>query len=199
VIKRPEDPQQMFFVSRAELVAEEPLVRIVGQVVNRLDLEVRYGRYSEGVRSSREIAKRIKYDIRYQYFVGDLRPDFRTINRFRQENLDLLGIYFARIVAMCEESGLVDVSVFGNLKSNLGFTRFKLRSLAKVRGEFLLMCIAHNLKKLATYGSLLRPVQTAALKAVHTALTRLLRLYQYLQDELRVDFGHFNANHQPTV
>ena len=66
---------------------------------------------SEGVRSSWESAKRIKYDIRYQYFAGDLRPDFRTINRFRQENLDLLGIYFARIVAMCEESGLVDVSV----------------------------------------------------------------------------------------
>lgn len=139
MIKRPEDPQQMFFVSRAELVAEEPLVRIVGQVVNRLDLEVLYGRYSEGgrlfcdpatmlkllffayregVRSSREIAKRIKYDIRYQYFAGDLRPDFRTINRFRRENLDLLGIYFARIVAMCEESGQVDVSVLVRHRRN---------------------------------------------------------------------------------
>ena len=86
-----------------------------------------------------------------------------------------------------------------NLHCGVAITRFKLRSLAKVRGEFLLMCIAHNLKKLATYGSLLRPVQTAALKAVHTALTRLLRLYQCLQDELRVDFGHFNANCQIAV
>ena len=41
--------------------------------------------------------------------------------------------------------------VFGNLKFNLGFSRFSLRGLAKVRGEFLLICIAHNLKKLAQW------------------------------------------------
>jgi hypothetical protein len=41
--------------------------------------------------------------------------------------------------------------VFGNLKFNLGFNRFSLRGLAKVRGEFLLICIAHNLKKLAQW------------------------------------------------
>jgi len=38
--------------------------------------------------------------------------------------------------------------VFGNLKANLGFRRFKLRGLPNVRGEFALMCIAHNLNKL---------------------------------------------------
>jgi hypothetical protein len=41
--------------------------------------------------------------------------------------------------------------VFGNLKFNLGFSRFSLRGLAKARGEFLLICIAHNLKKLAQW------------------------------------------------
>jgi transposase len=35
--------------------------------------------------------------------------------------------------------------VFGNIKQNLGFRRFKLRDLDKVKGEFNLMCIAHNL------------------------------------------------------
>jgi transposase len=38
--------------------------------------------------------------------------------------------------------------VIGNLKQNLGFRRFKLRGLVNVRGEFTLMCIAHNLNKL---------------------------------------------------
>jgi len=38
--------------------------------------------------------------------------------------------------------------VFGNLKENLGFRRFHLRGLAKVKGEFNLMCIAHNINKL---------------------------------------------------
>ncbi|NIA22203.1 MAG: IS1182 family transposase [Anaerolineaceae bacterium] len=38
--------------------------------------------------------------------------------------------------------------VIGNLKANLGFRRFCLRGLAAVRGEFALMCIAHNLNRL---------------------------------------------------
>jgi transposase len=36
----------------------------------------------------------------------------------------------------------------GNIKSNLGFTRFRLRGQPKARAELLLMCIAHNLHKL---------------------------------------------------
>ncbi len=35
--------------------------------------------------------------------------------------------------------------VFGNLKENLGFRRFRLRGLKKVKGEFNYMCIAHNI------------------------------------------------------
>ena len=44
----------------------------------------------------------------------------------------------------------IDVkSVFGNLKGNLSFTRFLLRGLKKVRTEFGLVAMAHNLRKLA--------------------------------------------------
>lgn len=39
--------------------------------------------------------------------------------------------------------------VFGNLSQNLGFREFLLRGLHKVKGEFSLMCIAHNLLKIA--------------------------------------------------
>jgi len=35
--------------------------------------------------------------------------------------------------------------VFGNLKQNLGFRRFNLKGSQQVKGEFNLMCIAHNL------------------------------------------------------
>ena len=38
--------------------------------------------------------------------------------------------------------------VFGNLKHNLGYRRFHLRGLEKVNGEFKLMCLASNIKKL---------------------------------------------------
>jgi transposase len=41
--------------------------------------------------------------------------------------------------------------VFGNIKFNLGFRQFLVRGTTKVKGEFNLMCIAHNIKKIATY------------------------------------------------
>ncbi len=36
-------------------------------------------------------------------------------------------------------------SVFGNLKHNLGYSRFSLSGLKEVQGEFTLMCIGHNI------------------------------------------------------
>jgi len=44
----------------------------------------------------------------------------------------------------------VDVeSVFGNIKGNLRFTRFLLRGLHKVRTEFGIVAMAHNILKWA--------------------------------------------------
>lgn len=132
MIRIPEDPRQMEFICRADVLSEEPLVGLVDEVIGGLDLKELYHRYSEGgrsfydpamqlkvlffgycdrVRSCRDLAKHIRYDIRYRYFCGSLRPDFRTINRFRKDNLDLLGNYFAQIVLMCQESGLLDPSL----------------------------------------------------------------------------------------
>jgi len=41
--------------------------------------------------------------------------------------------------------------VYGNIKFNLGFRQFLLRGIDKVKGEFNLMCVAHNYKK---YGNI---------------------------------------------
>jgi hypothetical protein len=40
-------------------------------------------------------------------------------------------------------------TVFGNIKHNLGFRRFHLRGLEKVKTEWGLVSIAHNMRKLA--------------------------------------------------
>jgi transposase len=40
-------------------------------------------------------------------------------------------------------------TVFGHIKHNLGFRRFHLRGLEKVKTEWGLVCIAHNMRKLA--------------------------------------------------
>jgi len=41
--------------------------------------------------------------------------------------------------------------VFGNIKSNIGFYRFSLRSLNKARGEFFIAACIHNLIKIRNY------------------------------------------------
>jgi len=41
--------------------------------------------------------------------------------------------------------------VIGNMSYNLGFREFLLRGLRKVRGEYALMCIAHNLLKIRNF------------------------------------------------
>jgi hypothetical protein len=43
--------------------------------------------------------------------------------------------------------------VFGQIKEARGFRRFLLRGLAKLRGEWRLVCLTHNLLKLWRYGS----------------------------------------------
>lgn len=50
-----------------------------------------------------------------------------------------------------KRSGIVE-PVFGLLKEILGYRRFLLRGLQKVRGEWALMCTAFNLRKLYLYG-----------------------------------------------
>ena len=43
--------------------------------------------------------------------------------------------------------------VFGQIKDVRGFRRFLLRGLEKIRGEWRLVCLTHNLLKLWRYGS----------------------------------------------
>ena len=43
--------------------------------------------------------------------------------------------------------------VFGQSKEARGFRRFLLRGLEKIRGEWRLVCLTHNLLKLWRYGS----------------------------------------------
>jgi transposase len=43
--------------------------------------------------------------------------------------------------------------VFGQIKEMRGFRRFLLRGLAKIRGEWRLVCLTHNLLKIWRYGS----------------------------------------------
>jgi len=167
MILRPESADQLYFISRAEAVSGEELVLTIDEVVDRLDLGSLYacwqegGRgfydpgmmlkllffaYCDGERYSRQIAKRIKYDIRYQYFTGNFRPKYRTICRFRTIDVELLASYFVQIVALCEELGLVDVSLVAidgtKLKASAARGRtYRKRDLDKLAARYRRMLL----------------------------------------------------------
>jgi transposase len=132
MIYRREDVYQLGFSCPHDEVSEEPLVLTIDRFVEQLDLVGLHARYSEAGRGyydpgmmlkvwffaycdrswrCREVARRVRYDVRYRYFVGGHRPDFRTLNRFRNDHLDLLPDYFAALVEHCEKLGLIDSSI----------------------------------------------------------------------------------------
>ena len=95
MILSPGSSDQIYLTSRAEAVSGEELVLTIDEVVDRLDLgplyacwqegsrgfydpammlKILFFAYCDGERYLRQIVKHIKYDIRYQYFAGSLRP-----------------------------------------------------------------------------------------------------------------------------
>ncbi len=60
-----------------------------------------------GVYSGREIAQRLRWDLRFRYLGGGLYPDFRTINRFRVRHREDFAEVFRQTVRTAQASGLV--------------------------------------------------------------------------------------------
>ncbi len=126
------DQDQMELLPRSvhDYLPEGHLAKVVNAVVERLDISRIRERYSEsgcsayepgmmvkvlfygyacGERSSRKMGSRLESDLAYMYLAGHQVPDFRTINRFRQDHLDLLKELFGQIVRLCLEMGMVQV------------------------------------------------------------------------------------------
>lgn len=59
-----------------------------------------------GVYSGREIARRVHWDLRFRYLAGELRPDFRTINRFRVRHREDFAEVFRETVRIARGAGL---------------------------------------------------------------------------------------------
>ena len=59
-----------------------------------------------GVYSGREIARRLHWDLRFRYLAGDLRPDFRTINRFRVRHAADFAAVLRETVRIARRAGL---------------------------------------------------------------------------------------------
>lgn len=87
-----------------------------------------YG-YATGVRSGRKIAARCESDTAYMYLAEGYRPDFRTINDFRKENLSAIAAHLRAIVRVCHALGMLKIGELcidgSTLKANAAPRRSK--------------------------------------------------------------------------
>ncbi len=63
--------------------------------------------YSQGVYSSRRIARGCEERLDFQAVTALNRPDFRTISEFRRRHLAALSDLFVQVLALCQKAGLV--------------------------------------------------------------------------------------------
>jgi transposase len=122
-----QDQGQLFPAYLAEALDPSDPVFFLNDLVEGLDLSAFETRYEamgehaypprlllklwlfgaiEGVYSGREIARRLHWDLRFRYLAGDLRPDFRTINRFRVRHREDFAEAFRQTVRVARGSGL---------------------------------------------------------------------------------------------
>lgn len=122
--------QWLFAQSLDDLVPAECDVRLFNEAMDCLDwrvLEESYastGRpaydprvickalcyaYAQGIRSSRQIERLMRYDVRYMWLAGGLKPDYRTLARFRRDKHTELKTMFAGSVRLCCRMKLVSL------------------------------------------------------------------------------------------
>ena len=145
-----------------EVIADDDLCLVVDEVVNLLDLSALYAKvpsegnlsyhpkmmlkivvyaYASGIFSSRKIAKALGENVAFIYLAAWQRPDFRTINNFRKNNLSELDDLFVQIVRICQKLKMVKL---GHI--SIDSSRFKAN--AADRRSYDRKRIAREIKRL---------------------------------------------------
>ena len=96
------------FIEGLDLMAFEARYAVAGERAYppRMLLKLWLFGAIEGVYSGREIARRIRWDLRFRYLAGGLSPDFRTVNRFRICHRDDFALVFRETVHTARAAGL---------------------------------------------------------------------------------------------
>jgi|GEM_PF-4011344 len=126
------NPEQTFLLppSPSDWLPQEHLAYFIADTLDTLDLSSFHRRYegdgrrnrpyhptmmlkvlvyayATGVFSSRKIARKIDEDVALRVLAAGNRPDFRTINRFRAEQIEEFKQLFIEIVRLAKRSGLL--------------------------------------------------------------------------------------------
>ena len=93
--------------------------------------------YSQGVFSSRKIARACTQRVDFMAVTGLPKPNFRTVNKFRARHLAALGNLFGQVLELCRKAGLAKlghVAVDGT-KVKANASKHKAMSYARMRDE----------------------------------------------------------------
>jgi len=66
-----------------------------------------YG-YAYGIRSSRKLERACQHNLSFIWLMGGLKPDYRTIARFRQQHKEVLKKVLKQCVRLCMKLGLIE-------------------------------------------------------------------------------------------
>ena len=89
--------------------------------------------YCQGIYSSRRIARACKQRVDYMALTGMQKPDFRTINLFRQRHLKALGGLFKQVLRLCQQAGLVKLGHVALDGTRIQANASKLKSMTYKR------------------------------------------------------------------
>jgi transposase len=151
---KPINDSQLFLLppSVEDFVPQGHLARVIDEVVEALDttsIEQRYSDigqksyhpkiilklliygYSTGTVSGRKIAAKCESDTAYMYLASMYRPDFRTINDFRKDNLSFFKKCFVDVIKICQQLKMVNVGTIAidgtKIRANASVKRTKDR------------------------------------------------------------------------
>ncbi len=93
--------------------------------------------YAIGVRSSREIERRLVHDVAFRVIAGNHQPDHATIARFRQNHHAGLAELFDEVLLLCARAGMVRVGIVAldGTKMEANASGSNNRDAAWIQGE----------------------------------------------------------------
>ena len=110
----PEDPVRAYdaFVEALDLgdleMAWDPHKVGCPQYDPRVMLKILVYGYSYGIRSSRKLERALHHNVSFIWLAGGLKPDFKTIARFRRDNRQALSQVLKQCVRLCIALDLIE-------------------------------------------------------------------------------------------
>src|SRR5687768_5564511 len=91
--------------------------------------------YTQGIYSSRRIARACEERVDVMAVTGMSRPDFRTISEFRKRHLKELSGLFVQVLRLCREAGLVKLGhvAIDGTKIKANASRHKAMSYGRMK------------------------------------------------------------------